>query len=258
MEFGRIYLYLVINVAALLALVVFLMPGGTVDQLVIIGFALIASAVVPALVIRGEVKTLRTHVAEARHELSETQKELGQSRKQLQEAATLDDLTGAYNRRHFENLIAHHRGIAARSTYKFSICISKIDNFEQLVEKFGRDAGDEVLRLFVRIVKSALREVDSIARLTGAKFGVMFSGAAEPDAINAITRIVELITQIHVSEDDPDYRLSVSSGLTEFEKEVTTEEMLADAEHALGFAIKRGGDRVAARTHSAGDETEDT
>lgn len=252
----RIYLFLVINVAALLALVVLMMPDGTMDQWVVVGFAMVASLVVPILVIHSETRVLHEHVAAARQELSETQRELAAVKKQAQEAATLDELTGAYNLRHFENLISHHAGIATRGNYTFSICTTKLDNFDALVEKFGREKGDEVLRLFVRIVKSALREVDSVARLGGEKFGIMFSGANEPDSINAVSRIVELIRQIQVDEEDADYRLSSSTGLTEFDADVSSEEMLANAEHALGFAISQGGNRVAAHTHTHDEPTE--
>tara|TARA_B100002003_G_scaffold251351_1_gene294438 strand:- start:4050 stop:4433 length:384 start_codon:yes stop_codon:yes gene_type:complete len=59
----------------------------------------------------------------------------------------------------------------------------------------------------------------------------------------------DLIHQIRVSDDDPSFRISTSAGITEFRDTVGEEQMMIDADQALGYAIAEGGHRVAAHVH---------
>lgn len=250
MQLSRNHLFLILNVAVLFACVALLLPDGNLQQLGLVAIAMGLSLLAPYLIINKSNAEQDKQLAFNEKELSATKEQLVEAQRKLQEAATLDDLTGAYNKRHFESLISQHCGIATRGNYVFSICSTRIDHFDKLVEKYGRIKGDEVLRLFVSVARSALREVDFIARLDGEKFGLMLSGASEESAILAVNRMAGLIQQIHVSDDDPEFRLTTSAGLTEFRKEVAVENMLADADEALGFATNEGGHRVAAHIHA--------
>lgn len=250
MQISRIHLLLLLNVAVIYAGIAWFMPLGYLPQIGLVGIAMALSLVAPYLIISFELKTRDKYLVAKDKELMAANSEVLEARRKAQEAATLDDLTGAFNKRHFQDLLNHHWGIATRGNYVFSICSTQIDDFEKVVEKFGEKRADEILSLFVSVAKSSLREVDFVARLEREKFGLMLSDASEEDAILAVNRMADLIHQIRVSDDDPEFRLATSAGLAEFRKEVTVEKMMAHADEALGFAINEGGHRVAAHIHS--------
>jgi len=250
MQFSRNHLFLILNVVVLFGCIALLLPKSDVQQLLVIAVAMAVSLVVPFLIIKQELASMSSTLAFKEQELSAATNELLEARRKVREAATLDELSGAFNRRHFEELLHQHCAIATRGDYVFSISSIKIDSFTDLVKKFGPEKGDEVMRLFVSVSKSSLREVDFIGRMEGEKFCLMLSGASEEFAILAVNRTADLIHQIHVSDDDPDFRLSTSAGVTEFRKSVTAESMLTHADKALGFAINEGGHRIAAHIHT--------
>ena len=249
MQNSTIYLLLIFNVVVIYAFIVLLLPEGHVQQLGLLAIAMILSLVAPYLIIERELDGRDKRLAEKESELVEVREELTDAHRKVQESATLDDLSGAYNSRHYEDLISGHCSIAARGEYLFSICTIQIDDFDKLVEKIGRVKSDAVLRLFVSVIKASLREVDMIARLEGDRFGLMFSGASEEFAMLAVNRMADLVRQISVSKDDPDLRLETSTGVVEFRESATVESMLADADQALASAIRKR-DRVAAYIRS--------
>ena len=157
---------------------------------------------------------------------------------------TLDELTGCYNQRHFKELLHQHRAMSERGSYVFTIAVVQVDQFDEIVDGYGLGRGHEVLQLFSRVIKAALREVDVIARLEADKFGLILSGSPEIDALAIINRISQLISQIQVTEDN-DIRITTSGGLTSFHGTESVDDLIAHAEQALEFAVEQGKDRVA-------------
>lgn len=90
----------------------------------------------------------------------------------LEQQATTDDLTGAFNRRRFEqdyeNLINNYM----RYRHPFSIISMDLDDFKSVNDNHGHDKGDEVLIGFCEVAQSCLREVDSLYRYGGEEFNI--------------------------------------------------------------------------------------
>ena len=76
-----------------------------------------------------------------------------------------------------------HVAMSERGTYNFTVAVSQLDQFSEIIDRQGLARGNEVLQLFFRIVKAALREVGVIARLDTDKFGLVLSGCSEEDAL---------------------------------------------------------------------------
>jgi diguanylate cyclase (GGDEF)-like protein len=241
---------LLLNVAVFYAGVAWFMPEGFLQQIAAVGIAMGLSLVAQFVLVSTEVGGRDKRIAAKDRDLVARNEELLEARRKAQEVATLDDLTGAFNKRHFGELVARHCAIATRGNYTFSICLTQIDDFAGVVGKFGERKADEMLGLFVTVAKSSLREVDFVARLEGHKFGLFLSDAGEDASILAVNRMVDMIHQIRVSDDDPSFRLSTSAGITEFHEKVGEEQMIADADQALGYAVGEGGHRVAAHVHA--------
>lgn len=244
MSKSRIYILLGANTIVLYSLVLFLLRDATVDQWVVIGIAMVLMVILPAMLINRLVDSLDKSVKDKTAEAKALRQELESVKAKVAQVTTLDDLTGCYNKRHFMELLQQHRAMAERSQYKFTLVVAQVDEFTEIVDKYGLGRGHEVLQLFARIVKSALREVDVIARMESDIFSLILSDCPETDALNIINRISELVGQIQVTEED-DIKITASGGLTSYHGTESVAELIEHAEQALQFAIEEGRDRVA-------------
>jgi diguanylate cyclase (GGDEF)-like protein len=99
---------------------------------------------------------------------------------QLRTAAFTDALTGAYNRRYFERFLATAIGQARDARRDLSIFVFDIDDFKTYNDKYGHDAGDEILRETVRLMRSVIRPTDRVCRIGGDEFAVIFNEPSGP------------------------------------------------------------------------------
>ncbi len=244
MQKTRIYLLLGISTIVLLGLVLLLLSEPTTVEIVIVVIAMLLTGVIPALLI-GRLAAEHADQLKAKiAEIKAIEGEMANMRSRLDQVTTLDDLTGCFNQRHFLDLVAQHRAMAERGKYQFTVAIAQVDQFGEIIENQGLGRGNEVLQLFSRIVKAALRESDALARLEADKFGLLLSGCGEEDALSIINRISQLIGQIQVTEAD-DIKITASGGLTEFHGTESSEELMEHAGEALAFAVEQGRDHVA-------------
>lgn len=244
MQKSRINLMLCINVAVLYALAAaFIADAGTL-VLVIVAIAMALSVIVPMLLLRKGISRVEDDLKKRSNELKVVRDQLEGMKSHMAKVTTVDDLTGCYNNRHFMELLTQHRAMSERGSYLFTLIVVQVDQFADIVDLQGLGRGNEVLQLFARIVKAALREVDVLARLEADKFGLILSGCSEEDALIIINRISQLIGQIQVNEDD-DIKVTASGGLTSFHGTESPDDLVAHAEQALEFAIEQGRDRVA-------------
>ena len=88
------------------------------------------------------------------------------------ESARTDPLTGVSNRRHFIELTAAALAFARRYRRPMTIAYLDLDNFKQINDRLGHQAGDEVLRAVARTVRNRLRATDVVGRLGGDEFAV--------------------------------------------------------------------------------------
>ncbi len=241
---SRIFLLLGANTIVLYGLVLFLLPEGNTQQLVVIGIAMALMMVAPNLIINRALNSIEQELEHATGELNATREELERVKAKFSSITTLDELTGCYNESHFREVLNQHRGMSERGSYYFTIAVLQVDQFNSVVDKHGLGSGNEVLQLFSRIVKAALRDVDLVSRQGPDIFGLLLSGATEDDAVMIINRISQLIIQIAVS-DDEELKITTSGGITSFHGTESSDELIANAEKALEFAVEQGRDRVA-------------
>jgi len=87
--------------------------------------------------------------------------------------ANQDALTGLSNRRSFEAQIDLEISRQLRYGGFFSLAIIDLDNFKQVNDLQGHQAGDDVLKLFAEILRDCTRQSDSIVRLGGDEFAIL-------------------------------------------------------------------------------------
>jgi len=256
MQKSRIYGVMTASTVLVGGVMIFLLPDLSITLIATICVGLLIAMVAPAVLISMTINKLQGDVDEKLAELRSQGDELSSLKTKFSAVTTLDDLTGCSNKRHFMDSLIQHRAMSERGTYEFTVAIAQVDQFTEILEKQGLGRGNEVLQLFARIVKAALREVDVIARMEADKFGLILSGCSEEDALQIITRISQLISQIQVNDQD-DVKITSSGGITSFHGTESPEDLVEHAEQALLYAIEQGRDRVAGYNYvSPEEETE--
>src|ERR1700719_1882637 len=109
---------------------------------------------------------------------------------ELEEETRRDSLTGVYNRSYLEQFLAREFDNSTRHKWPLSIAYVDLDNFTQINDSFGHQAGDRVLQATARILRGNTRETDSIARHGGAGFVVVLAATDAETAHNICERIV--------------------------------------------------------------------
>lgn len=97
---------------------------------------------------------------------------------QLRTAAFTDALTGAWNRRYFDRFLSGVLDQARSARRNVTVLLFDIDDFKKYNDLYGHDAGDEILRETVRLLRSVIRPTDRVCRVGGDEFAVIFN---EPD-----------------------------------------------------------------------------
>ena len=95
-----------------------------------------------------------------------------------------DALTGAYNRRYFEEKIR-------KSTVSAGVAMIDLDDFKLYNDSFGHDTGDVVLITFVNIIKNCTRKTDMLIRYGGDEFLLIMPGIKEENFKNKLLQILE-------------------------------------------------------------------
>jgi diguanylate cyclase (GGDEF)-like protein len=162
--------------------------------------------------------------------------------------ATIDPLTGAYNRRTFHDIAERELGRARRAGQPFSIIVVDIDHFRPVNEQHGIHTGDEVLRRVADLIRSALRKEDMLVRYGGEEFLVMLPEVPGPGAVVVAGRIRKAVEAETIQFEGKSLRLTVSVGVSARldEGPESIENLLTRADDALALAKQRGRNRVVA------------
>ena len=107
----------------------------------------------------------------------------------LYESSNRDSLTGAYNRKHFDERLAAELAFAARNKSSTALVIFDIDHFKKVNDTYGHAAGDAVLRNVAGITMTRLRAEDVFARIGGEEFVVLLRGVTIQGAARLAERL---------------------------------------------------------------------
>ena len=201
------------------------------------GSRLWANSVITAL--PDESGTVRGFVVVSR-DLTE-RKRLEDDMKKL---ATVDPLTGAYNRRKGDALLLVEFSQRKRYGRPFAVLMLDIDHFKSINDRFGHAAGDAVLIALVQTCWKSLRPMDMVMRWGGEEFLIVLPNTGAAAALSAAERLRVAIaaTEVAVSEGTT-IRFTISAGVA-VPKGDSPSELLSSSDDAL-YAAKTGGrDRV--------------
>jgi GGDEF domain-containing protein len=179
----------------------------------------------------------------------------------LYQLAITDQLTGVYNRRHFELFLASILERAKTKRFQVTLLLFDIDNFKKYNDECGHALGDEILKETATLMRRCCREHDVVARIGGDEFAVVFwekepprqpkepGHAAAPgrvphEPLQILKRFRNTISSREFSGLGASGKgiLTISGGLASFPWDGRTVEELVDAaDRALIFGAKKGG-----------------
>ncbi|WP_291180876.1 GGDEF domain-containing protein [Hyphomicrobium sp.] len=165
-----------------------------------------------------------------------------------EEAALTDPLTAVGNRRHFDTVMA--RVVQDSNTHQtpLSLIMCDIDHFKRVNDMFGHHIGDEIIRALAGIIKSSVRETDTVARYGGEEFAIILPMTEQQVAIATAERIRDKFGAKRFAVRETNQKIgqvTASFGVAEHRPGDAAETFVQRADAKLYEAKAGGRDRVA-------------
>jgi diguanylate cyclase (GGDEF)-like protein len=153
---------------------------------------------------------LRVKAAHA--ELRDRNQQLESMLHSVEALASTDALTGLFNRRRFSDVLKREFAVTKRYRNTLSCLMMDLDHFKQINDRYGHDAGDQVLKEVARRITGSLREVDLAARYGGEEFVVLLPHTGRVDARVVAERLLRNIRGQSFQFGSEVHTLTVSIG----------------------------------------------
>jgi diguanylate cyclase (GGDEF)-like protein len=165
---------------------------------------------------------------------------------EVQRYATLDGLTGTFNRRHFMERAQQAYDNSRRFGHALTAMMLDVDHFKRVNDRHGHHVGDQVLRALADRCRSALRSVDLLGRYGGEEFAILLPGASEQSAATVLAeRIRRKVAEEPIETDDGPVRVTISIGVATIDPQMRSpEDLFKRADAALYEAKQAGRNRV--------------
>ena len=160
--------------------------------------------------------------------------------------AVHDNLTGLPNRELFIDRIEAAFGFARADTnIRPSIIVIDVDRFKQVNDSVGMAVGDSILLTIARRLARLLKPQDTLSRLSGDQFAMILLSEREPARIVGFAETIRRTLRAPIAFNDREIFLTASIGMALAENPTQrTDEVLKDAELAMYYAKRIGGDRI--------------
>jgi diguanylate cyclase (GGDEF)-like protein len=163
----------------------------------------------------------------------------------LRQIASLDGLTGLYNRAAFDDFLEQHWQQHAQDQQQLSLILIDIDCFKKYNDHYGHVPGDESLRVVANVLKACVqRSNDMVARYGGEEFAIVLTDTGETGSEIVIARVQDAIRQLAIPHKQSDVAptLTVSLGVSTCIPDADQPEvnLIASADRALYEAKQNG------------------
>jgi len=170
------------------------------------------------------------------------------NQERLRHLGMTDPLTGAYNRRYFDQRLHEEAERARRSGQALCCMVLDVDHFKQINDVYGHAAGDAVLREMTQHIKAQLRTSDVMARYGGEEFAVLLTQTDIEAAHVIAERIRQTVARTRfVVADGTDLAVTVSMGVATLDADLqgaSAATLVAAADTAMYRAKNGGRNRV--------------
>lgn len=173
--------------------------------------------------------------------LTRAEKELKGLNELLVRQATIDTLTGIFNRYHFNEIFVRSIREVQRYNHPLSMIMFDIDHFKKINDEHGHAAGDAVLRELAGLLGRNIRDIDVFARWGGEEFMILCLHNKLENARPLAQKLRDLIDQ-HVFSGQQ--KITCSFGVAQYVSGETVESFADRAAGAMDRAKKAGRNRV--------------
>lgn len=178
---------------------------------------------------------------------------LEKDQEQLAEMAIRDGLTGLYNRREFERLLADELNRFRRHGHAVSLMMIDADNFKQINDRYGHQIGDDVLRTIGEIITRQSRTGDIVARFGGEELAVILPETNATSAAILAERTCQAIASFPVMVSPHEViQVTVSVGVATTPQDAhSSRDLITAADLAMYDAKRSGRNCIRCASHPA-------
>jgi diguanylate cyclase (GGDEF)-like protein/hemerythrin-like metal-binding protein len=177
---------------------------------------------------------------DARNSTESANQGLQRALDQLEQVASIDRLTGAWNRRRFEEAVLPEIALAHRRRDPLALLMFDLDHFKRVNDTFGHSAGDAVLAGVSQTVRMHLRASDSLVRWGGEEFLVMAPATHLDGAMGLAEKLRDAVASIPFPGVG---HVTMSLGVAEYALGESLAEWIDRADQALYRAKAEGRNR---------------
>ncbi|MUM76895.1 diguanylate cyclase [Pseudodesulfovibrio sp. F-1] len=165
-----------------------------------------------------------------------------QAELELKHLASIDSLTGVFNRHLFFDRLEHALVTAKRTESLVAVLFVDLDDFKRVNDTYGHQAGDELLRLVAGRLRNRIRESDTLARLGGDEFGVLLECIEDQEGALTVARsLLEMMDTPYIVTGEP-IRVGATVGISFFPDDGKDGvSLISRADSAMYGAKRRSG-----------------
>lgn len=159
-------------------------------------------------------------------------------------AAVTDALTGAYNRRFFDEMLEKQLALARRHNESLGLLIADLDHFKDFNDTYGHLAGDRLLQQMARILKNSIRSSDVLTRYGGEEFAIIMPATDITAILEKAEKIRQRVESTNFDDIVPgrSLKITISIGAASFPEHGTEyTDPVSVADKALYKAKKGAG-----------------
>jgi diguanylate cyclase len=200
--------------------------------------------------LRQETRAILVKNQELEHRLGRSKREIEQLRQDLETVrrdALTDPLTGIANRKQFDQRLREACAAALEDGGAVALVMADIDHFKAFNDTHGHLMGDQVLKLVAKVMRSELREADTVARWGGEEFALLLPATDLATGAHVCERVRTHLAGRRLTNRQTGQtvgRVTVSMGLAAYAYGEPLDTLLKRADTSLYAAKSAGRDRV--------------
>jgi diguanylate cyclase (GGDEF)-like protein len=194
-----------------------------------------------------EISTIRSVVDGLHYELQEKMSQLNEYSKklidfniELSELSITDDLTGLFNRRHFDIRLKDEINRSERYKHGLALIMIDVDGFKQYNDILGHQAGDALLKRMSKSFRGNIRSTDAAFRYGGDEFAILLPESNIQSAVLVANKLLQAVSSYSFNsfEKLPFDRVTISCGVAAYGKD--TVDLVKEADRLL-YEAKNAG-----------------
>jgi diguanylate cyclase (GGDEF)-like protein len=195
--------------------------------------------------VQGAVASQKQILEDANAALQEQISKIHDLQEKLRDQANRDSLTGLFNRRYLEGTLQREMARCKREGTPIAMLLLDIDHFKLINDTYGHQAGDEVLRVFSRMLQESARAEDIVCRYGGEEFLLVLPKMPLEIARERGEHLLQLFEGTVVAFGERRIRVTTSIGIagTPLHSD-SAEGLIRCADEALYLAKHNGRNRV--------------